>query len=171
MRKLTEVDKSPVVRSTFIRKLSMPTYEAICDYNKSYDFSLEQMNIALQYVADKFEHASLAMGKKTNVKSVEAKSSHQKQKSGQLTCSYCSSDHKAVDCTKYKTINARKDCIIAQGLCFNCLGVGHSSKYRKSVITFKSQNQDISYACHSRAMPGRPPIIVPCAGHQLSLSQ
>ena len=113
----------------------MPTYEAICDYNRTYDFTLEQMDIALKYMVDKFEHVSLAMGEKTNVKSVEAKSAHQKHKGGQLTCSYCSGDHKAVDCTKYKTDNARKDRIIAQRLCFNCLGVGHSSKSRKSTRT------------------------------------
>ena len=135
MRNVTNVEESLVVRSTIIRKLSMLTYEAICDYNRSYDFSLKQMDVALQCVLDKFEHASLALGEKTNVKSVEAKSSNQKHKGGQLSCSYCAGDHRAVDCTKYKTINARKDHIIAQGLCFNCLGVGHSSKSCKSTRT------------------------------------
>ena len=132
MWNLTNVDDSAVVRSTIIRKLSMPTYEAICDYHRSYDFNLEQMDVALQYMIDKLEHASLAMGEKTNVKTIEAKSSHQQHKGGQLTCSYCSSDHKAVDCTKYKTINARKGRVIAQHLCFNCLGVGLSSKSCRS---------------------------------------
>ena len=82
MRNITTVDDSVVVRSTIIRKLPMPTYEAICDYHRSYDFTLEQMDVALQYMIDKLEHASLAMGEKTNVKSVEAKSSHQKHKGG-----------------------------------------------------------------------------------------
>ena len=135
MRSITNVDDSVIFRSSIIRKLSMPTYEAICDYHRSYDFSLEQMDVTLQYMIDKLEHASLAMGKKTNVKFVEAKSSHQKHKGGQLTCSYCSSNHEAVDCTKYKTINARKDRVIAQHLCFNCLGVGYSSKSCKRTRT------------------------------------
>ena len=75
------------------------------------------------------------MGEKSKMKSVEAKSSHQMHKSGQFTCSYCTGDHRTVDGTKYKTINARKDHIIAQRLCFNCLGVGHSSKTCKSTRT------------------------------------
>ena len=129
---LNTVDDSLVVRSTVVRKLSMSTYEAICDYYRSYDFSLEQMEAGLLYMINKLEQAALALGDKTYVKSVEAKSSHQKHKGGQHGCSYCSGDHKAVDCTVYKTINARKDRIVAQWLCFNCLGMGHSSKTCKS---------------------------------------
>ena len=132
MVNLTTVDDSLVVRSTIIQKLSMPTYEAICDYHRSYAFSLKHMDVALQYMINKLEQASLALVDKTNVKSVEAKSSHQKHKCGQHNCSYCLGNHKAVDCTKYKIINERKDRIIAQRLCFNCLGVGHSSKSCKS---------------------------------------
>ena len=90
------------------------------------------MDVALQYMINKLEHASLALVDKTNVKSVEAKSSHQKHKGGQHNCSSCSSNHKAADCTKYKTISARKALVIAQRLCFNCLGVGHSSKSCRS---------------------------------------
>ena len=112
MRNLTTVDDSLVVRSTIVQKLSLPTYEAICDYHKRYDFSLEQMDDALQYMIFKLEPASLTLVSQTNVKSVEAKSLHPKQKGGQFSCSYCSGDHRAVDCTKYKTINARKDRIV-----------------------------------------------------------
>ena len=107
MRSITNIHKSElVIRSILIRKLSMQTYEAFCDYSRDYKFSLTQMDVALQYIVDKFEHATLAMREKTNVKSVEAKSSQQKQKGGQLTCAYCAGNHKAIDCTKYKTINA-----------------------------------------------------------------
>ena len=132
MQNLTTVDDSLVVRSTIVRKLSLPTYEVICDYHKRYDFSLEQMDDALQYMIGKLEQASLALVSQTNVKSVEDESSHPKQKGGQFSCSYCSGDHRSVDCTKYKTINARKDHIIAQRLCFNCLRVGHSTKSCKT---------------------------------------
>ena len=132
MWSLTTVDDSLVVRSTIVQKLSLPTYEAICDYHRHYDFSLEQMDVALQYTINKLEQASLALVDKTNVISVEAKSSCQKHKGGQYSCSYCSGDHKAVDCAKYKTVNARKDRIVAQHLCFNCLRVYHSSKSCKS---------------------------------------
>ena len=65
----------------------MPTYEAICDYHKCYDFSLEQMDDALQCMIGKLEHASLALVAQTHVKSVEAKSSYRKQKGGQYSCS------------------------------------------------------------------------------------
>ena len=107
MRCVTNLEELELIMQSFLtRKLSMPTYEAICDYNRSYDFSLKQMDIALQYIVDKFEHASIAMGEKITVKTVEAKSSQQKQKGGQLTCAYCAGNHKAVDCTKHKTINA-----------------------------------------------------------------
>ena len=60
------------------------------------------MDVALQYIVDKFVHATLAMGEKTNIKSEEAKSSQQKQKDGQLTCAHCAGNHKAIDCTKTK---------------------------------------------------------------------
>ena len=93
------------------------------------------MDVVLQYMNNKLEHASFALVDKTNVKSVEAKSSHQKHKGGQHNCSYCSGDHKTADCIKYETIDARKDRAIAQCLCFNCLEVGHSSKSCKSSRT------------------------------------
>ena len=92
------------------------------------------MDAALQYMVDKFEHANLVMGEKTNVKSLEAKAQYQKQKGNQSTFAYCSGTHKAVDCNKYKTINARRDRIIAH-VCSNCLGVGHSSKLCQSQRT------------------------------------
>ena len=97
MQNLTTVDDSLVIGSTNARKLSSPTYEAICVYHKRYDFSLEQVDDTLQYMIGKLKQASLALVGKTNVKSVEAKSSNQKQKGGQYSCSYCSGYHKAVD--------------------------------------------------------------------------
>ena len=50
-------------------------------------------------------------------------------------CPYCAGNHKAVDCNKYKSIQARKDRVIAQKLCFNCLTPGHSSKQCRSKKT------------------------------------
>ena len=152
MQNLTTVDDSLVVSSTIVRKLAMPTYEAICDYHRSYDFNLEQMDVALQYMINKLEHASLALVSQTNVKSVEAKSSYQKRKGGQYSCSYCSGDYKAIGCTKYKTINARKDRIVAQRLCFNCLKVGHSSKSCKSNRTCRICHQHHRTSlCHKQS--------------------
>ena len=116
MRCVTNLQESElVIRSTLLRKLSMQTYEEVCDYSRDYNSFLTQMDVALQYVVDKFEHATLVMGERTSIKSVEAKS-QQKQKGGQPTCAYCAGNHKAVECSKYKTINARRDRIIAQSL-------------------------------------------------------
>ena len=70
MQNLTTVDDPLVIRSTIVRKLSLPTYEAICDYHKRYNFSLEQMDNVLQYMIGKLEQASLALVSQTNVKSV-----------------------------------------------------------------------------------------------------
>ena len=106
----------------------MQTCEKVYDYSRDYNFSLEQMDVALQYTVDKFKHANLVMGEKTNVNSAEAKTQHQKQMGSQPTCTYCSGNHKAVECSKFKIINSRRDRIVAHHPCFNYLGVGHSSK-------------------------------------------
>ena len=113
----------------------MQTYEEVCDFSRNCNFTLPQMHVALQYIVDKIEHAHLVMRECTNVKSVGAKSQQHNQKDGQSACAYCSSDHKAIDCAKYKTINASKDRVVAQHLCFNCLSSGHSSKACKSMQT------------------------------------
>ena len=76
----------------------------------------------------KLEHANLVLGNKTNVKSVGANSQRDQKQRGSYKCPFCSGDHKAVDCNKYKTIQARKDRVISQRLCFNCLTPGHPSK-------------------------------------------
>ena len=59
---------------------------------------------------------------------------NQSQK-GSYKCPFCSGDHKAVDCNKYKTIQARKDCVISQRMCSNCLTSGHPSKNCRSKNT------------------------------------
>ena len=124
MRCITNIQESElVIRSILIRKLSMQTYEEVCDCSRDYNFTLTQMDVALQYIIDKFEHATLVMGECTNVKSIEAKSQQQKQNGGQPTSAYCTGNHKAINCTKYKTKNARKDRIIAQRL-FQLFGTG-----------------------------------------------
>ena len=43
-------------------------------------------------------------------------------------CSYCSGSHFSHECTKYKTVNARKDRVMSLKLFFNCLKPAHSSK-------------------------------------------
>ena len=75
MQCVTNLQESElVIRSTLVRKLSMQTYEEVCNYSRDYNFSLAQTDVALQYIVDKFEHATLVMGVRTSVKSVEVKS-------------------------------------------------------------------------------------------------
>ena len=109
MRCVTNLQESElVIRSTLVRKLSMQTYEEVCDYSRDYNFSLAQMDVASQYIVDKFEHATLVMEECTNVRSIEAKSQQQKQKGGQPTYAYCAGNHKVVDCSKYKSSMLKK---------------------------------------------------------------
>ena len=86
------------------------------------------MDSTLQYITGKSEHANIFLGDKTNVKSVGAHSQRDKKQRGNYKCPFCSNDHKAVDCNKYKTIQACKDRVISQRLCFSCLTPGHPSK-------------------------------------------
>ena len=78
------------------------------------------------------------MGEKANVKQAGVSSqqpNQQTKQSNQKTnqqCSYCSGGHFSHECTKYKTVNARKDRVMSLKLCFDCLKPGHSSKTCRS---------------------------------------
>ena len=75
------------------------------------------------------------MRDKTNVKSVGAHSQPDQNQRGSYKCPFCPGDHKAVDCNKYKTIQARKDPVTSQHMCSNCLTPGHPSKNCRSKKT------------------------------------
>ena len=136
MRHLEDFDTSSlVVRSVLIRKPSYQTYSEISDHVKNHSFSLQEMDSTLQYIIGKLEHTYLIMGDKTNVKVVGTHSHRDSNQGGTLKCPFCSGDHKAVDCNKYKSIQARQDRVIAQRLCFNCLIPGYSSKNCRSKKT------------------------------------
>ena len=114
-----------VVKSTLVRKLAFQTFDKICDLYVTHDFTLKQMETGIQHIIDKLEQATLALGEKANVKqggvSSQQTNQHTKQ-SNQKT------NHYSHECTKYKTVNARKDRVMSLKLCFNCLTPGHSSK-------------------------------------------
>ena len=135
MRHVEDFDASALtIRSVLLRKRFYQTYSEINDHVKNHNFSLQEMDSTLQYVIGKLEHAHLIMGDKTNVKLVGTHShSHPHSNQGSnFKCSFCTGDHKSVDSNKYKSIQARKDRVIAQRLCFNCLIPGHSSKNCRS---------------------------------------
>ena len=98
------------------------------------------METGIQHIIDKLEQATLALGEKANVKQVGV-SSQQTKQSNQKTnqqCSYCSGGHFSHECTKYKTLNARKDSYMSLKLCFNCLKPGYSSKTCRSTRTCRT---------------------------------
>ena len=123
------------IRSLLIRKLSYQTFSEISDHVKNHNFSLQEMDSTLQYIIGKLEHAYLVLGAKTNVKLVGTHSQQNQSQGGILKCPFCTGDHKAVDCNKYKSVQARKDRVISQRLCFNCLTPGHPSKNCRSKKT------------------------------------
>ena len=102
------------------------------------------METGIQHIIDKLEQAALALGEKANVKQVGDSSqqpNQQTKQSNQKTnqqCSYCSGGHFSHDCTKYKTVNARKDRVMSLKLCFNCLKPGHSSKTCRNTRTCRT---------------------------------
>ena len=130
-----------VIKSTLVHKLAFQTFSKICDLYVMHDFSLKQMETGIQHIIDKLEQATLALGEKANVKQVGVSSeqpNQQTKQSNQKTnqqCSYCSCSHFSHECTKYKTVNARKDRVMSLKLCFNCLKPGHSSKTCPSTRT------------------------------------
>ena len=115
-----------VIKSTLVRKLAFQTLDKICDLYVTHDFSLEQMETGIQHI-DKLEQATLALGEKANIKQVGVSSqqpNQQTKQSNQKTnqqCSYCSGSHFSHECTKYKTVNARKDRVMSLKFCFNLL--------------------------------------------------
>ena len=130
-----------VIKSTLVRKLAFQTFDKICDLHVTHDFILKQVEMGIQHIIDKLKQATLALGEKANVKQVGVSSqqpNQQKKQSNQKTnqqCSYCSGGHFSHKCTKYKTVNARKNRVISLKLCFNCLKPGHSSKTCHSTRT------------------------------------
>ena len=124
-----------VIRSAVLRKLPYQTYSEISDHLKNHNFNLQEMDSTLQYMIGKMEHGRLIMGDKANVNEVGAHSHSQSSQGCNFKCPFCVGNHKAVDCNKYKSIQARKDRVIAQILCFNCLTPGHSSKQCRSKKT------------------------------------
>ena len=137
-----------VLKSTLVHILEFQTFDKICDLYATHDFILKQMETGIQHIIDKLEQATLALGETANVYPVGVSSqqtnqqknrqSNQQNQSSNQKCSYCSCSHFTNECTKYKTVNARKDRVMALKLCFNCLKPGHSSKTCRSNRTCRT---------------------------------
>ena len=133
-----------VIKSVVVRKLLFQTFDRICDIYVTHDFTLEQMETGIQHKVDKLEQAVLTLADGAVIKQVrvDAQSrdppSKQSRSKTNQKCSYCSGEHPAHNCTKYKTIQSRKDRVLKLRLCFSCLTPGHSSKMCHSTKTCRS---------------------------------
>ena len=133
-----------VIKSVVVRKLPFQTFDRICDVYVTHDFTLEQMETCIQHIVDKLEQAVLALAEGAVIKQVgvDAQSrdppSKQSRNKTNQKCSYCSGEHPAHNCTKFKTIQSRKDRVLKLRLCFSCLTPGHSSKMCHSNKTCRS---------------------------------
>ena len=102
------------------------------------------MEVGIQHIVDKLEQAVLALAEGTVIKQVGVNSQSQNPPSKQSKSktnhrySYCSGEHPTHECTKYKTVQSRKDRILKLRLCFSCLTPGHSSKMCHSTKTCRS---------------------------------
>ena len=133
-----------VIKSVVIRKLPFQVFDKICDLYITHDFSLEQMETGIQHIVDKLEQAVLALAEGAVIKQLgvdtqsrDPPSRQSKSKTNQK-CSYCSGEHPAHNCTKYKTVQSHKDRVLKLRLCFSCLTPGHSSKMCHSTKTCRS---------------------------------
>ena len=133
-----------VTKSVVVRKLPFQTFDRICDIYVTHDFTLEQMEAGIQHIVDKLEQAVLALAEGAVIKQVGVNSqsqnppSRQSKSKAKHRCSYCSGEHPAHECTKYKTVQSCKDRILKLRLWFNCLTPGHSSKMCHSTKTCRS---------------------------------
>ena len=81
------------------------------------------METGIQHIVDKLEQAVLALAEGATIKQVGVNSPSQNQSSKQSKpkanqwCSYCSGEHLAHECAKYKTVNSRKDRVMQLRLC------------------------------------------------------
>ena len=151
-----------VIKSTLVHKLAFQTFDKICDIYVTHDFTLKQMETGIQHIIDKLEQATLALGEKANVKQVGVSSQQTNQpmkQSNQKTnqqCSHCSGGHFSHECTKYKTVNARKGRVMSLKLCFNCLKPGHSSNTCRSSRTALGEKANVKQVGVSSQQTNQP---------------
>ena len=133
-----------VIKSIVVRKLPFQVFDRICDIYVTHDFTLEQMETGIQHIVDKLEQAVLALAEGATIKQVGVNSPSQNQSTKQSKfkanhrCSYCSGEHLAHECTKYKTVQSRRDRVMHLRLCYNCLTPGHASKMCHSTKTCRT---------------------------------
>ena len=147
-----------IIKSIVVCKLPFQTFDRICDIYVTHDFTLDQMETGIQHIVDKLEQAVLALAEGATIKQVGVNSPSQNQSSKQSKpkanqrCSYCSGEHLAHECAKYKTVNSHKDRVMQLRLCYNCLTPGHSFKSCRSTKTCRtcgSHHSSLCFKAHS----------------------
>ena len=104
-----------IIKSIVVCKLPFQTFDRICDIYVTHDFTLEQMEMGIQHIVDKLEQAVLALAEGAIIKQVGVNSPSQTSPTKQSKyktnhrCSYCTGEHLAHECTKYKTGQSRRD--------------------------------------------------------------
>ena len=125
-----------MIKSIVIQKLSRTTYEYVVDTLRKFDFSLVDLMDTLRFLIDRWEYEQIISSENVQVKAthqntdVGTKPKRTNETSGvsNIVCQLCKLQHRAVDCTKYKSFNARRDRVRTLKLCLNCLRKGHVTK-------------------------------------------
>lgn len=86
--------------------------------------TLKQFNTFLEQRFRSLEFLDNKSSKNTVTKNVPVKTLHV----ASLSCIFCKSDHKLGNCKKFcnEDVTSRRNFVQSNGLCFNCLGLGHT---------------------------------------------
>ena len=90
----------------------------------------------LRFLIDRWEYEQIISNENEQVKathqntdvSTKSKRTNETSSVNNIVCQLCKLEHRAVDCTKHKTFNSRRDRVRSLKLCFNCLRKGHVTK-------------------------------------------
>ena len=77
-----------------------------------------------------------------------------------IQCAYCQGNHYSASCDKVKDVKVRKDILLKNGHCFNCLKANHKLKDCRSPKTFRNCHQRHHQSiCTSGLSPEAEPFI------------
>ena len=141
----TQIDEIPalhgieeVIKTIAVQKLHDTTYTSIVKELGRTKFSLSELIDKIFFLVDICESNQLRRNETVQVKSTQQNveggarpkqpTSAETSRSNKFNCQFCNLDHRAFDCMKYKTFNARRDRVRTLKLCFNCLRKGHSQQ-------------------------------------------
>ena len=103
---------------------------------RKFDFSLVDLMDTLRFLIDRWEYEQIISNENAQVKvthqntdvGTKSKQTNEASSVNNIVCQLCKLEHRAVDCTKYKTFSSRRNRVRTLKLCFNCLRKGHVTK-------------------------------------------